>query len=309
MRIACIGECMVELQEQPDGQFRRAYGGDTLNTAVYLARLGVAVDYVTALGDDAWSGEMLAAWAAEGVGTGLVRRIAGALPGLYIIQTDANGERRFLYWRDSAAARRLFDHLDPAALDGFGVLYLSGITLSIYDEAGRARLLGLLAAARARGAWVVFDTNFRPRGWPDRARARALYAAVFAQASIVLASTEDLDLLFEDGSGEAALLRHAGDTEIVLKSPEPVSRVFAAGGEAGAAPVLIRPAPVARVVDTTAAGDSFAAGYLAARLRGLDPVRAARAGHHLAGHVVGHRGALMPLAAMPGEFQEDADAS
>ena len=51
-RVACIGECMVELRELPDGLLSRGYGGDTLNTAVYLARLGVAVDYVTALGDD-----------------------------------------------------------------------------------------------------------------------------------------------------------------------------------------------------------------------------------------------------------------
>ena len=103
---------MVELREQPDGQLRRSYGGDTLNTAVYLARLGVAVDYVTALGDDAWSGEMLAGWEEEGIGTRLVYRLPGRLPGLYIIQTDPQGERRFLYWRDSAAARQLFDHLE-----------------------------------------------------------------------------------------------------------------------------------------------------------------------------------------------------
>jgi len=298
MTIACIGECMVEMQEQPDGQFRRAYGGDTLNTAVYLARLGADVDYVTALGDDAWSAEMLADWQAEGVGTRLVQRIPGALPGLYVIQTDANGERHFLHWRDSAAARRLFDHMDPAALGAFDVLYLSGITLSIYDEQARAALMVALDAARARGAWVVFDTNFRPRGWPNPARARALYAAMFERASIVLASTEDLDMLYGP-EGSAMLLRHAATTEIVLKSPEPQSHVYAGG-----TPVLVWPAPVDRVLDTTAAGDSFAAGYLAARLRGSDPVSAARAGHHLAGRVVGHPGALIPRSVMPSPFEE-----
>ena len=48
-KVACLGECMIELREMADGHFSRGYGGDTLNTAVYLARLGVAVDYVTAL--------------------------------------------------------------------------------------------------------------------------------------------------------------------------------------------------------------------------------------------------------------------
>jgi 2-dehydro-3-deoxygluconokinase len=100
-RIACIGECMVELREEADGRLSRAYGGDTLNTAVYLARLGASVDYTTVLGDDPWSDEMIAGWQAEGIGTELVVRLSGRLPGLHVIQTDASGERRFSYWRDS----------------------------------------------------------------------------------------------------------------------------------------------------------------------------------------------------------------
>jgi 2-dehydro-3-deoxygluconokinase len=284
---------MVELRELPDGTLSRGYGGDTLNTAVYLARLGIAVDYVTALGDDDWSGEMLTHWQAEGIGTERVRRLPGRLPGLYIIQTDPRGERRFLYWRDSAAAKSLFDHLDPAALLGFDALYLSGITLSIYNDDSRALLFAALIDARTRGTKIVFDTNFRPRGWPDRALARALYDRMYELADIILASTEDLGLLDPD-AGEAALLRHAETAEIVLKLEQPSCRVIHSGTE------QVVPAPaVDRVVDTTAAGDSFAAAYLASRLRGDAPALAARAGHGLAGLVVGHPGAIMPLAAMP----------
>ena len=289
---------MVELREQPDGQLRRGFGGDTLNTAVYLARLGVAVDYVTALGDDAWSGEMLARWQEEGIGTGLVRRLPGRLPGLYVIQTDPQGERRFLHWRDSAAARELFDHLDPAELAAFGTLYLSGITLSIYAAAARAALFGALADARSRGARVVFDTNFRPRGWPDRAAARDAYARMYGLADIVLASAEDLALLYGE-AGEAELLQHAAETEIVLKLDRPACRVLHGGAE-----WLVQAGPVQQVIDTTAAGDSFAAAYLAARLRGAPPEAAARAGHSLAGIVVGHPGAIAPRTAMRPAAQE-----
>ena len=295
-RVACIGECMVELREQPDGTLHRSHGGDTLNTAVYLARLGVAVDYVTALGDDPWSDEMLAHWQAERVGTAMVHRLPGRLPGLYIIQTDHRGERRFLYWRDSAAARQLWDHFDPAALAASDVIYLSGITLSIYDDRSRALLLGALEANQARGARIAFDTNFRPRGWPDPSVAAALYRRLFALADIVLASQEDLRLLF-GAAGEAELLRHGAGRELVLKSDQPGSRVVFEQRD-----TAVAAEPVAHVVDTTAAGDSFSAAYLAARLRGLGPVAAARAGHRLAGLVVAHPGAIMPLAAMPRPF-------
>ena len=291
--IACIGECMVELRELPDGTLQRRHGGDTLNTAVYLARLGAPVDYVTALGDDGWSDEMVAAWQAEGIGTRLVHRLPGRLPGLYIIQTDANGERRFLYWRDAAAARHLFAHLPPGSLDRFGVLYFSGITLSIYDGPGREELFAALAAARARGDWVVFDTNFRPRGWPDHGVARALFRRAFRLSSHVLASIEDLRLLFGE-AGEAELRDHASGAEIVLKLETPECRLVLDGHE-----TLVAAGPVGRVVDTTAAGDSFAAAYVAARLRGAAPEQAARAGHALAGVVVGYPGAIIPVSAMP----------
>jgi len=291
-RVAAIGECMVELRETTQAQLSRGFGGDTLNTAVYLARLGVAVDYVTALGDDAWSDEMLAAWQAEGIGTGRVQILAGLLPGIYVIQTDPKGERRFLYWRDNSAAKRLFDHLDPAALDVFDVLYLSGITLSIYDEGSRNRLFDMLGRARARGARVVFDTNFRLRGWPDLALARSLYGRMFELADIILASTEDLSLLFGE-PGEATLLAQAADTEIVLRLDRPACRVLGKGRDE-----IVEAEPVAQVVDTTAAGDSFAAAYLAARLGGAAPDAAARAGHQLAGLVVGHPGAIVPRHVM-----------
>ena len=139
-RVACIGECMIELKQADGGLFSRGYGGDTLNTAVYLARLGVGVDYITALGDDALSDEMIAGWEAEGVGTGQVLRLPGKLPGLYMIQTDEKGERRFFHWRESAAARSLMDLPETAAilnsLAGYDIVYLSAITLSLTARRG-----------------------------------------------------------------------------------------------------------------------------------------------------------------------------
>ena len=289
-RVASIGECMVELRERPDGLLERSHGGDTLNTAVYLARLGIGVDYVTALGDDPWSDEMMRHWQQEGIGTGLVHRLPGRLPGLYIIETDAKGERRFLYWRDSAAARLLWDHLDPAGARPVR----PGVSVGYHAVDLRRR--GPRPTVRRPGCRQGppgVRHHFRPRGWPDLAVAHQLYRRMFELADIVLASAEDLRLLFGD-AGQAELLRHAPGREIVLKLDEPASRVVAAGLDA-----VVQAGPVAHVVDTTAAGDSFSAAYLAARLRGSDPVQAARAGHALAGVIVGHPGAIIPRGAMP----------
>jgi 2-dehydro-3-deoxygluconokinase len=293
-RVACIGECMVELKQAERGLFSRGYGGDTLNTAVYLARLGAGADYITALGDDTLSDEMVAGWAAEGVGTSRVSR----LPGLYMIQTDDRGERRFFHWRESAAARSLMDLPGTTdilnSLASYNIVYLSAITLSLYSESGQARLFAGIRRARESGARFAFDTNFRARGWPDLNLARAVFQEAFELSDIVLASTEDLLPLYPGETTEGLLARIPG-AEVVLKLSEPASILRLDG-------VLhrVKAEPMTRpVIDTTAAGDSFAAAYIAARLAGADPVEAARAGHHLAGVVVCHPGAIIPRAAMP----------
>ncbi len=294
-KIACIGECMVEFRQTGEGVFAAGFGGDTLNTAVYLARLGRQVDYVSALGDDPWSERMLQAWRAEGVGTDRVLRVPGASPGLYVIEVDGKGERRFSYWRDQAPARRIFDLPGTdalrAALEGYDWLYVSGISLSLYGEEGRARLFETLAAARAKGAKIAFDTNFRPRGWPDRGAAETAFRRAFAASDLLFASTEDLELLFA-AEGIAAF-ETAGAAERILKH-EDLRVLVTCEGET----VRVDGEPAARVVDTTAAGDSFAAAYLSARIGGASAPDAARAGHRLAARVVQHTGALIPREAM-----------
>jgi 2-dehydro-3-deoxygluconokinase len=297
-RIACIGECMIELKQAAGGLYSRGYGGDTLNTAVYLARLGADVDYITAVGDDPLSDEMIAGWAAEGVGTRHVLRLSGKLPGIYLIQTDEKGERRFFHWRESAAARSLMELPETEdilnSLASYDVVYLSAITLSLYSENGRARLMAALRRARLLGTRFAFDTNFRARGWPDLKVARVAYSGAFEAADIVLASTEDLLPLYP-GESNATLMAAISSPEVVLKLAEPASILRSAGNSRE-----VKAEPVTRpVVDTTAAGDSFAAAYIAARLAGSDPIEAARAGHRLAGAVVCYPGAIIPRHAMP----------
>jgi 2-dehydro-3-deoxygluconokinase len=300
-KAACIGECMIELRQTTGTGLTRGYGGDTLNTAVYLSRLGVQTDYITALGDDPMSDEMVAGWNAEGVGTGQVARLSGKLPGLYLIQTDAAGERRFYHWRENSAARMLMDLPETEsildALAGYDLVYFSAITLSLYGESGRRCLIAALGRARKHSARIAFDTNFRIRGWPDLAAAQRAYQDAMEVSDVVLASTEDLSALYPDENDDDLMVRIPAP-EAVLKLAEPACVV-----RVGGLSRVVKAEPVNKtVVDTTAAGDSFAAAYLAARLDGADPVAAARAGHRLAGAVVCHSGAIIPLSAMPDDI-------
>ncbi len=337
LRVVSFGECMLELQGTAFGNLQQSYGGDTLNTAVYMARLGsrrgLRVDYATALGDDPLSAGMLQRWQAEGIGTGLVRQLPGRLPGLYLIDVDSNGERRFSYWRDQAAARAYFDvpegstplELQVGAIDA---LYFSGISLAILPAAGRSRLLKVAAQVRAQGGMVAFDNNYRPRLWASVEEARAAFTAATDAATLALMTLDDEQALWSptdagttadtsadtnagttaDANADANAASTAASTAeaqlqrtLALPCPEVVVK-------RGALPTVVRCAgqpavqvatePVLRVVDSTAAGDSFAGAYIAFRLGGGTAVESAASGNRMAARVVQHRGAVIGLTSM-----------
>ena len=303
-RVASIGECMIELRQSGPAEMAFGFGGDTLNMAVYLARLGgprLSVHYVTALGDDAFSASMLQSWEAEGIRTDCVLRLPDRLPGLYVIHTDEQGERSFSYWRSAAAARDMLraagSERIAGALPGFDVVFLSGISLSILDCGQRQRLLELLGDVRRRGGRVVFDSNYRKRGWTDASEAARLFEQVVRLCDIVLPSLDDEQALFADADAQACArrIRQLGPSEVVVKMGKEGSLI-----SAGEIVTDVAAEEIPKVVDTTAAGDSFNAGYLAGRLLGRDPVAAAKLGARLAAIVVQHPGAIVPVSSMAG---------
>jgi 2-dehydro-3-deoxygluconokinase len=304
--IACIGECMLELvsSRKHPGMFEHRYGGDTLNTCVYLARLlntQARLHYVTRLGADRFSRSMVEDWQRQGIDCSMVERVPGRLPGLYIIDTDDAGERSFMYWRSEAPARDLFRAASrelAGRLAGFAVLYLSGNTLAILPPEGRGRVIDLMAACRNGGGLVAYDTNHRPRLWNDPADAVLWNSRAIGTSSLVLPSADDLSTLFGEtleGEGWLARLSHLGASEAVLKTGGDAVHILHAGKRL-CVPLPRLPAPL----DTTGAGDSFNAAYIAARLGGATPKAAVGSGHHLASAVVMHQGAIIPAHAMPG---------
>lgn len=292
-RIVSVGECMIELSGGEGGLYRMGFAGDTLNCIWYArARLPAewTTDYVTALGDDAYSGEMRAFMTRHGIGTDRIQTIPGRRPGLYMIRQVA-GDRHFTYWRDTSAARLIAE--DQAALDaafaGADLIYFSGISLAILLPRARGRLLKAIVRARDAGSLIAFDPNARPALWRSVAVMGAVHTVAAGLCDIVLPTFPDEKATFGDASAEETATRYLalGAREVAVKD--------------GGAPAIIAtaerrdsvaPSP-SEVVDATGAGDSFNGAYLAARLEGAEPVEAARAAHEVAGIVIGHKGALV----------------
>ncbi|WP_368188498.1 sugar kinase [Aestuariibius sp. HNIBRBA575] len=296
-RIACIGEVMIELIAKPDGSARVGVAGDTFNTAVYLARAlrgsDVSVAYVTALGTDPYSDRILDEINRHGIDASLVEQRDGQMPGLYAIDTDENGERSFSYWRSAAAARQLFSPGGTVSfrdLDGFDMVLFTGISIAILPAEIRDAVIRWAQNFSAAGGTIVYDSNYRPRLWENAQTARDVNAKMWRLADIALPSVDDEQALFSDANADAVAARLKGwnvTRGAMKRGPE--GPLDLAGEH------VFEPSNVKiNVVDTTAAGDSFNAGYLAAIALGQSSGQAMQAGHDLAGRVIAAPGAIIP---------------
>jgi 2-dehydro-3-deoxygluconokinase len=302
-RIAAIGEVMVELAPFPTTTSESSnrdilalsFAGDTYNTTVYMSRLGLQTDYVTQLGDDPYSQQIIQRMTAENIGTDMIQLLPDRSPGLYIIRNTFDGEREFFYWRKEAPARELFSTAEASEILfqkflACDCVYLSGITLAIIGEQSRQHLFSVLKKLRANGITIAFDSNYRPRLWSDKKEARSAMLQIMEYVDIALLTLDDELLLWGDDTIESCKHRYAtyNVRELILKRGAEDAIIIIKNIE-----TRIPVPPVAHVIDTTGAGDAFNAGYLAARLQNASAEDAVRQAIRCAGIIIRHRGAVI----------------
>lgn len=290
--IALIGECMIECVSQNNDMYKLAYGGDTLNTAVYMSRCGGQCDFFTVLGDDEFSTGMLNSWIDEGVGTSKVRILAGRLPGMYVIENDSQGERRFYHWRKESPARNLLQDF-PEVLDElmqYESIFLTGITLSIFSENDRELLFKFLATYRKSGGQVIFDNNYRAKNWSNNKEAIETYNKMMLVTNVALLSFDDEIEMYGEHSHIECFQRwkNAGTTEIIIKQSEKGCFIYK-NDEFFSIPVK----NVVKPIDTTAAGDSFNGAFLAARQQGFSVEECIQKAQFCASVVIMNKGAII----------------
>ena len=304
--IVIIGESLLEMslpsniasEKKSSFNTQFAYGGDTLNTALYLSRLGIDTDYITALGDDNLSSWLINVWNSEGIGTTQISKLAGMLPGLYMIKTDASGERSFYYWRNQSAAKKLFSDADLFTkvlnnLKACAYIYLTGITLALFSQSCLASFLEFMTAYRKNGGKLIFDSNYRPKLWSHKNLTIESYQKIYKITDIALPTIDDEIEVYAESDHNKILhrLHNNGVAEIALKSGENGCWVSAANAANKVEKISTLSV---NAIDTTGAGDAFNAGYIAARINGESPADSAKKGHNLASQVVQVKGAILP---------------
>lgn len=293
--VVMMGECMVELRRDASGAIQQSFAGDVYNACVYMKRVfpQLNVALATQLGRDTLSSEMIAAFESESISTDLVLQDEKRLPGMYWVQTDENGERSFLYWRENAAARWQTTQYGPSHIEKLkqaDMFFFSGISLAILIEAHRETFWALLEELKLAGVKIVFDPNYRERLWKDKADTKAQYDLAFKVSDIVLPGVEDFAFLYELDSFATVsqFFEHYQVPELIIKDG-PNGVMVVNNGESQ----LFEIEEVTNVVDTTSAGDSFNGAFLGARLAGHDYKEAIHIASKTAGFVIQHPGAIV----------------
>ena len=295
-KVFLLGECMVELRKADNNTLMQSFAGDTYNTAVYLKRsfTNIQTSYITAIGNDSISNDMLATFESEKLDIRFVFREQSRVPGLYLIDTDKHGERSFTYWRDTSAAKKVVQHIDDDILSyiaGGDVLFFSGVSLAVIESEDREKFWQQMNYLSSVGVKIIFDPNYRPRMWQSPQQAKSEFEKAFAVANMLLPGIEDFEQLYgiDSASKLTQFLTSFDIEEIIIKNGS-ASVTSIVKGEMQEHTIT----PVTNVVDTTSAGDAFNGAYLGARISGQAISQAIEFASAAAGFVIQHKGAIAP---------------
>lgn len=287
--ILCLGEPMLELNQQADGRYLAGHGGDTSNCAIAAARQGASVGYLTRVGADAFGDSFLEMWSGEGVDASGVVRDPAAPTGIYFVTHGEDGHRFSYYRAGSAASRMTPEFLPPDCFDGVRVLHASGISQAISASAADT-VFAAIRQARAAGAMVSYDSNLRLSLWPLD-RARAVIHAAMTECDIALPGLDDAreltGLADPDAIADFYLGLGAGIVALTLGAD---GALIATAGERQR--IALRRV---EAIDATGAGDTFDGAFLAEYVRRGDPFAAGRYANAAAALATTGFGAVAPM--------------
>jgi len=288
--VITLGEAMVLFAAQQPGPleqvgtYAQATAGAELNVAIGLARLGLRVGYISALGADSFGRHIAAVLDREGIDRSHVGIDSEHATGFMLkSRSDDGSDPKTEYFRRGSAASRLGPADNPHAYCAASRhLHLSGVFVAV-SPSTRELVFELAADTRAAGRTLSFDPNLRPGLWRSQGEMVDCLNGLAAHADWVLPGLDEGRLLTGRHSpqGIAEFYLERGAKCVVVKLG-PAGAYFASAGERGLAPGNA----VERVVDTVGAGDGFAVGVVSGLLEGLSLAAAAARGNAIGARVV-----------------------
>jgi sugar/nucleoside kinase (ribokinase family) len=279
--IVCMGEVMVEFNAMSRGPlryitlFEKHAAGAEGNVAIGTCRLGQTSGIITRIGQDEFGQFLLATLKAENVDTSHIITDSDYPTGIFFVERGypiPNKSSAVYYRRASAGSRLSASDIDADYISSAKIFHTTGITPALSPSARDATNFAI-KTAKERKVEVSLDTNIRLKLWSEK-EARTTLLPLAKNADVVFTSGPDARIILgeEDPAKIAKFLHNEGVRAVVVKLGD--KGAFASSeGETATVPMV--PSPVE---DPTGAGDSFAAAFLATRLKGwklIDSLRAA----------------------------------
>ena len=304
-----IGECMVELSPSAGANtFCQGFAGDVFNTGIYLKRClknRANVSFLSVIGKDNLSEQFVEFMHEEQLDTSNLFRSTTEKLGLYLINVDGEGERSFTYWRENSATKQLMKHINSSsnnkAFDDVDIAFVSGISLAILPSHDLPAFWQFLEKLKQTNCRIVFDPNYRPALWLSPKHAKDAFEKAYSLSDVALPGIDDHIELYDQANAEevASYLETLGVKEIIIKNGEHGVLISVNGKREN-----IAITPVKNVIDTTSAGDAFNGGYLSARLSSKSVADSVQFAARVAGCVIQHKGAIVPIKAFNKEVND-----
>jgi len=259
-RVIGIGETVLDILFKDDQPQKAVPGGSTFNSIVSLGRAGVACAMVTEAGGD-HVGDIISRYLQDnGVSAEYVCRHAGVKSHISLAFLDENNDAQYVFYKDHASVS--LDGRLPQIAKNDVVLFGSFFAI---NPAIRTVVGELLRKAHDAGAWLYYDVNFRKNHIADLPQVLANVEENMALADVVRGSVEDFGYLFGLSDTDAIYERVSRycDTLILTDGARPI-RVYTPGG---CETYAVQPV---ETVSTVGAGDNFNAGYIYAKIQGVE---------------------------------------
>lgn len=259
-RVIGIGETVLDILFKDDQPQKAVPGGSTFNSIVSLGRAGVACAMVTEAGGD-HVGDIICRYLQDnGVSAEYVCRHAGVKSHISLAFLDENNDAQYVFYKDHASV--MLDGRLPQITRDDVVLFGSFFAI---NPVIRTVVGELLRKAHDAGAWLYYDVNFRKNHIADLPQVLANVEENMALADVVRGSVEDFGYLFGLSDTDAIYERVSRycDTLILTDGARPI-RVYTPGG---CETYAVQPV---ETVSTVGAGDNFNAGYIYAKIQGVE---------------------------------------
>ena len=293
--IAIIGECLIELSANGSladtSTLNKFFGGDTVTTAVAVARLGGNVTYLTKVGNDGFSEFIISSLQKENIDTSLIKTNEEQ-NGMYIVSHTLDNKEVLYYKRKTAATKLCIEDLSEEVIKKLKLVYSTGVVQSL-SASSRELVKESFRLAKANDVLTAYDPNYTSC-FMNSSDTKELFEEIIEYTDIIFLSLKnDAVRLYEVESVDKIMnyMWDKGVKIVVIKSHIDNGYYTGYNGDISFTEFY----NTQKAIDTTASGDVFNGGFLYALTNGYAPSEAAKFAAVVSGLQTQNYGAIQAI--------------